>query len=211
MGLIDPKKLAMPIYIVGAGNIGSWTALALMKLGCQNVTVIDFDRVEEHNVGSQLYNDADTGETKVQAMADRIRLLAPNTPSVIERAWTPQEDLEGYDIIISAVDSIEVRASLFRSLQGSRKVFIDGRMGGNSLTVYTVHMDNPDEVRLYEQTLFEKGEALEIPCSERSVVYNCFVMAGMIANMVTHVANNHATTPELEIDLMNLTMYGGMA
>ena len=207
LGLIHPEKLNVPILIVGAGNIGSWTALALMKLGCQNVTVIDHDHVEEHNVGSQLYSSADIGETKVAAMNKRIGLIAESQPVVQEQQWTPTMPLDDFQIIISAVDNINVRRDLFMALQGSGKIFIDGRMGGNSITVYTIPMQDEEKVKMYAETLFERKDALEVPCSERSVVYNCFIMAGYITNVIAHLANNHPIPPELELDLMNFTLF----
>src|ERR1035437_9086780 len=83
LGLIDPEKLQMPIAIIGAGSIGSWTALALLKLGCSDVTVFDFDKVEEHNIGSQIYTMADIGKDKTQALKDRLGLLV-NTEVKVE-------------------------------------------------------------------------------------------------------------------------------
>ncbi|KKK73235.1 hypothetical protein LCGC14_2895880, partial [marine sediment metagenome] len=75
MGIVDPGKLDIPIAVVGAGGIGSWTTLALTRMGCNDITVIDFDKVEAHNVGSQIFTEDDIGKTKVEALADKISSL----------------------------------------------------------------------------------------------------------------------------------------
>ena len=206
-GIIHPDKLTMPILMVGAGNIGSWTALALMKLGCTNVTVIDFDSVEEHNVGSQLYTSLDVGETKVNAMNKRLGFLTENLPHTEVRKFDPTLPLDAFDIVISAVDSIAVRKDLFTALKGTTKLLVDGRMGGNSISIYTIPMGDAEKVALYEDTLFDSADALPIPCSERSVVYNCFIMAGYITDVVAHIANDYPVPAEMEMDLMNFTLF----
>lgn len=207
LGLVHPDKLTMPILVVGAGNIGSWTTLALMKLGCQNVTVIDHDMVEEHNVGSQLYNSADVGETKVDAMNRRIGFIAENQPIVRNQRYDPTMPLQDFQVVISAVDNIDVRRELFTALQGSTKIFVDGRMGGNSITIYTIPMNDSAKVAMYAETLFDRKDALEVPCSERSVVYNCFIMAGYITDVIAHIANEQPIPSEMELDLMNFTLF----
>ena len=57
MDLFDPVAHgAKKILIVGAGGIGSTTAYTLAKMGCSNITVVDFDEVEIHNCSSQFYS-----------------------------------------------------------------------------------------------------------------------------------------------------------
>ena len=51
--LFNPYYFNTPVTIIGAGATGSWLALMLAKLGIQDITVYDFDVVEEHNVPNQ--------------------------------------------------------------------------------------------------------------------------------------------------------------
>src|ERR1035437_8583029 len=131
LGLINPEKLKMPIAIIGAGSIGGWTALALLKLGCSDVTVFDFDSVEEHNVGSQIYTMADIGELKTDALKNRLSHLVDAELKVINQRWSPGVDLSDYKIVISAVDNMESRTDIFANLITNNGLYIDGRMGGN--------------------------------------------------------------------------------
>jgi len=42
--LVKPEELDFPILLIGCGGIGSWTLLALRKMGCSNVAVVEFDK-----------------------------------------------------------------------------------------------------------------------------------------------------------------------
>lgn len=83
--------------------------------------------------------------------------------------------------------------------------FIDGMIQQE-----TCKMDDRTQCTNYEKSLFETSEALPLPCSERAVVYNCFVMAGLIADLVGKYSNGQDLPKELIVDLMNFTLYGGL-
>lgn len=209
-GLISVDQLTKSIVVIGAGSIGSWTTLALLKLGCSDITVIDNDVVEVHNAGSQVYNSLDDGEKKIDALSKKLMGLTEMQPEFLFETLdekTAKEALEPYEIVISAIDNIEGRKIMFEALKGTKKLFIDGRMAGNAIEIYTIPMDDPEKVKLYEETLFPPEEAIEIPCSERSVVYNCFVIAGLIADIVAQKSNGENVPEELIVDLKNFTMF----
>lgn len=212
LGLIHPEKLQMPILIVGAGSIGSWAALALSKLGCSNITIMDGDIIEEHNAGSQVYKASDEGLEKVQALSDKLRLLTDLTPKTIAAHWNIEnpehiKDLEQYEIVIAAVDNITIRAQLFNTLKGKNIFYIDGRMAGNELEIYSTRLQEEEDQKAYEATLFSEEETSIVPCSERSVVYNVFLMGGLIADIVKKHANEEELPKEILMDLYNFTLY----
>lgn len=210
-GLIDPAKLDKTITVIGAGGIGSWTALALAKMGCQNVQVIDFDVIEKHNVGSQLYGALDIDKKKVDAVKDRITPLVDNVPHVRDEEITPENIyvlLRNTDILISAVDVMSVRRMLFEWLAVQNDVhFIDGRMAANAIEIYTAHSNDRDSLEAYDKTLFSDEDALPIACSMRAVIYNTFVVSGLITAMVAQIANGKDLKRETVVDLTNLSMF----
>lgn len=208
--LADPEKLDKKILVVGAGGIGSWTVLALLKMGCQDVTVMDYDEVEVHNAGSQLYGSWDSGKTKVQALEDRLSTLSDIEANFINNQITPEnvnQIVSEFDIIVFAVDLIDVRKLLFEALKNTQKRFIDGRMAGNAIEIYSVLLDNPEQVKLYEETLFSEEEAIHVECSSRAVIYNCFVIAGLITDIVARWSNDEEVPTELIVDLQNFTLF----
>lgn len=59
------------IVLCGAGALGSHLAEHLLRQGARQLTVIDFDRVEQHNLGTQNYEEGDIGAFKVDALRAR--------------------------------------------------------------------------------------------------------------------------------------------
>src|SRR4030067_1181879 len=75
--VVQVDLLDFPVTIVGAGGIGSPTALAVAKMGVKDLMVIDFDRVEAHNVPNQvLYPPDGVGELKVVLLARELAHLS---------------------------------------------------------------------------------------------------------------------------------------
>jgi len=66
------RLAATRITICGAGALGSNLADALARQGASLLRVIDHDRVETHNVGTQLYTQADVGAFKVEALRKQL-------------------------------------------------------------------------------------------------------------------------------------------
>src|SRR5262245_6897693 len=63
--------------VVGAGGLGSWTNLALVKSGLGRLTVIEHDRFDRTNAPRQLMLAGDLGEPKAIAVS---RNLVPHAP-----------------------------------------------------------------------------------------------------------------------------------
>src|SRR6476659_8984781 len=72
-GVGEVAKLAdRRLTLCGAGALGSNLADNLARQGFRDLRVIDRDRVEEHNVGTQLYGESDVGGWKVEVLRNRL-------------------------------------------------------------------------------------------------------------------------------------------
>jgi molybdopterin/thiamine biosynthesis adenylyltransferase len=60
------------LTLCGAGALGSNLADNLARQGFRDLRVIDRDRIEEHNVGTQLYGESDVGAWKVEVLKQRL-------------------------------------------------------------------------------------------------------------------------------------------
>ena len=60
------------LTLCGAGALGSQLADNLARQGFRQLRVVDHDRVEEHNVGTQLYGQSEVGAWKVEALRQRL-------------------------------------------------------------------------------------------------------------------------------------------
>lgn len=104
------KLAAARVAIVGCGGLGSWVACGLTCAGVGELTLIDYDRVEESNLNRQLlFEEADVGELKVEAA--RRALLAHNSrvrvKAVEGRVRGPEdlrETVESVDLLVAAAD-----------------------------------------------------------------------------------------------------------
>jgi molybdopterin/thiamine biosynthesis adenylyltransferase len=67
------KKLAaQPITLCGVGAIGSNLANNLVRQGFQKLTVIDMDRVADHNRNNQIWTSRDVGQLKTAALKNYL-------------------------------------------------------------------------------------------------------------------------------------------
>lgn len=203
--LVDAEALETPITIIGCGGIGSFTALALAKMGCVHLTVYDDDLVEDQNIPNQLYRLGDVGQLKVERLADIIKSFT-GTGIDARPERVQGQRLQG--IVVSGVDSMEGRRRIWdRSIRFKAGVaaYIDARMGAEVSRIYTVRPADPDHVRFYERTLYSDEEALQLPCTAQAIVYTGFGIASLVAGQVKRVAMGEAYKREIIFDHKTLT------
>lgn len=74
------------LTVCGAGAVGSNLVDNLVRQGVRQVTVIDDDRVEAHNVGTQTYAESDVGAFKVDVLqAEVFRAVGVEITAVRQR------------------------------------------------------------------------------------------------------------------------------
>lgn len=74
------KIARLKVAIIGAGSVGGMIAEAMARTGVQDITVIDFDRVEEHNLDRLVYATADDiGRLKIEVLAEHLKASATAT------------------------------------------------------------------------------------------------------------------------------------
>lgn len=196
----DPSRINAACTIVGAGGIGSFTALALAKLGIQRLNLVDFDDVEPHNIPNQLFGLRQAGGTKVGSLRETISYYAgaedEGGPVVVEHEQPLQDGIPLAPVVISALDSMEARADLWQQVRYKFNVglFLDGRLGGQSVVLYAVNPTNPVDVDGYEATLHSDDEGLELPCTARSIIDVGFA----VASLITRATRRHFTHQEVD-------------
>lgn len=207
--LVKPKDLEFPILIIGAGGIGSWTTLALAKLGCADLTVVDFDRVEDKNIPSQLYRLEQKDSYKTIALRDSVKYLTDVEIKVVNKLWKDfyLKDSFSYKVVVCAVDSIETRKEIFYQLMDDWQIlkhfkcFIDARMGGELMRVLTVNPHDNYSVEYYKSKLFASKNVSHEPCTGRSIVYNTLVCSGLVANQIKKFAKKEQAKFDISFDL----------
>jgi molybdopterin-synthase adenylyltransferase len=66
------KLSSLRVTICGAGAVGSNLADNLVRQGVAKLRVIDHDRVEQHNISTQIYGEPEIGVWKVEALRNHL-------------------------------------------------------------------------------------------------------------------------------------------
>lgn len=106
------KLAALRVALCGAGAVGSNLADNLARQGLAHLRVIDHDRVEEHNVSTQLYGESEVGTWKVEALRNRLfRAVGVEVDAVRKElnADNAKQLLRESDLVIDAFDNSKSR------------------------------------------------------------------------------------------------------
>lgn len=106
------KASSNSILICGVGGIGSWLALALTRSNF-NVALRDYDTIEVHNSGGQLYSHKEAGMLKIEALKHTIQYFSNAQVSTNKRKLEESSNIIGYSYYVSAFDNMEARKILF--------------------------------------------------------------------------------------------------
>lgn len=201
LSILPPDKATTPIILIGAGGVGSTTALALAKTGFSDLTVFDPDKVEAHNLPSQLYIPAQVNMPKVIALNHAINHFTTNNITAKAELWNG----DTAPIMICAVDSMATRKEIYEALKSQYGVFfyVEARMGAELMRIYAGQPADPDFQKRYEKTLYSDDEANPAPCTARAIAYNTLVIGGIIASLVKHYAVGEPTPFEIIFNLAN--------
>jgi molybdopterin/thiamine biosynthesis adenylyltransferase len=100
------------VTLCGAGALGSHLADNLARQGFQKIRAIDRDRVEEHNVSTQLYGEADIGGWKVEVLRQRLFRAAGVELDAVRKDLserTARSLLQGAGLVIDTFDNSSSR------------------------------------------------------------------------------------------------------
>jgi molybdopterin/thiamine biosynthesis adenylyltransferase len=184
MDIIPMDILGEPITVIGAGAIGSWVVLSLAKMGFSNITVFDHDKVDTVNLNSQFYPQNAVGELKARALLEMVgHFTGVNINAKAER----YERGTFPGIVIAAVDSMEVRATIWTNHVGKApftKAIIDPRMGAEDALLYVMNpMDAKDQAS-YPKSLYTNDDAVQERCTAKATIYTANLLAGLVVKAV---------------------------
>lgn len=157
------------IGIVGLGSVGALVAETLARMGMTRFVLIDFDRVEPHNLDRLVIaTRADIGRLKVTVAGERIQTVATADDPEVRIVSASVAEEQGYsaaldcDVIFSCVDRPRARhilnhfaySHLIPVIDGGIACrFRDGRFAGVDWQLQTVGPGRPclECLRTYDQ------------------------------------------------------------
>lgn len=185
-----PKKDSPTVCIIGgAGGIGGWLTFLLARTGYHPL-VYDFDIVEVHNMGGQLFSKRHIGMDKVDAIKELVLEFSDMDIMVVNEKY--DEDGMTSSYMFSAFDNMEARKVMFKrwredNIDNPDAIFIDGRLLMEQMQIFCV---TPETAEEYEREhLFNDSEVVAENCTLKQTSHS----ASMIASLMIGFFTNHIT------------------
>jgi tRNA A37 threonylcarbamoyladenosine dehydratase len=125
------EKIAVKnVIIFGLGGVGSWCAESLIRSGIRKLTIVDSDMVCITNVNRQLHATTQTiGQVKTEALKKRLLEINPSAEiQAIQKIYNTKNhdefNLDTYDFIIDAIDSLSNKVHLIRKATRTNAMFL---------------------------------------------------------------------------------------
>lgn len=130
------------LLIAGCG-IGSVIAECLVRLGCENIILVDGDRVDEHNLNRQCYVYEDVGKLKVESIAKRLRAINPNAHVTEFPVFLDIHNVSKFislsDVVFDTIDFLSLPAIVAlhdESTRQQKPVFSGANVGWGAALMY---------------------------------------------------------------------------
>lgn len=124
------KIASSKVIIFGVGGVGSWCVESLVRSGISNLTIVDSDYVCATNINRQLPATTQTvGQAKVEVLKKRMLEINPDIKinalqQIYSKDTSESFNLDNYDYIIDAIDSLENKVHLIQSATKTKAVFL---------------------------------------------------------------------------------------
>lgn len=198
------------VCVVGIGGLGNPIATRLVAMGIGKIRIVDRDVIELSNLHRQtMFDEADVGQVKVEAAAKKLKKM--NSDVIIEALPVSVNDynavdvVEGCDVVIDALDSVNARYSLNKACVNKNIPFVTGAAVGVSGQVFTII---PNQTACYHCVFPSLDENSMPTCSTEGVHPSILSIVGGIevAEAVKIMIGRPPTLANklLHIDLDNL-------
>lgn len=184
-----------PVIIGGAGGISSWLTLMLARANFAPI-VYDFDILETHNLGGQLFPSSGIGKPKVEVLSEIVRSFAGVDIWVMNEKYVSNSMTGKY--VFSGFDNMEARRIMFHKWtaqvskspdeEQSEYIFIDGRLLAEQMQIFCIRGNDVGNIDRYRREfLFSDEEVADGPCTMKQTSH----AAAMIASFMTGYFTNH--------------------
>ena len=131
------------VCVVGVGGLGNPITTRLAAMGVGKIRIVDRDVIELSNLHRQtMFDEDDVGQVKVETAAKKLRKL--NNDIIIEELpvsindYTALDAVDGCDVVIDALDSVNARYSLNRACIEKKIPFVTGAAVGVTGQTFTI-------------------------------------------------------------------------
>lgn len=170
--------------VVGAGGIGSPSALALAEAGVAGITIVDSDNVDVSNLPRQILHTPDrVGINKALSAQMTLARINPDVPVTAIDRWADEallaELMAQVDIVLDCTDNFKTRHAVNRAAQRTRTPLITASAIRWSLQV--AMFDFSGSPQPCYQCLFPEDDLQDVRAAQVGVLAPVTSLAGMIA------------------------------
>lgn len=139
------KVRSARVGLAGAGGLGSNCALNLVRVGFENLTIVDFDRVDPTNLDRQFYFLDQVGMDKVEALKINLCRINPGLNLKIIKKKIEKYNIRDIfadcDVIAECLDTAACKKTLLEELLQMKKfvVAVSGLGGIGSSDEIKIH------------------------------------------------------------------------
>ncbi|EGP94414.1 ThiF family adenylyltransferase [Nitrosarchaeum koreense] len=131
------------VCVVGVGGLGNPITSRLAAMGVGTLRIVDRDVIELSNLHRQtMFDESDVGQVKVEVAAKKLQKLNPDCKiealAVSVNDYTALEVVEGCDVVIDALDSVNARYALNNACVKFGIPFVTGAAVGVSGQAFTI-------------------------------------------------------------------------
>jgi molybdopterin-synthase adenylyltransferase len=131
------------VCVVGIGGLGHPIISRLATMGVGTLRIVDRDVIELSNLHRQMmFDETDVGQVKVEVAAKKLQKLNPDCKieslAVSVNDYTALEVIEGCDVVIDALDSVNARYALNKACVEFGIPFVTGAAVGTSGQAFTI-------------------------------------------------------------------------
>lgn len=199
----NDRRKKLKVCIVWAGWIGSNSAYCLAKQWIENIKVIDFDKVEIENTGSQFYTEKHIGEYKVEALQKQIEEQTGVKIDTVKTKYKAS-NIKGYDVVVLALDSLDVRKQVVEDC-GDEQIILDTRMVKRISQCFSFYGFQKE--RWFEECYTtDENTVQEVACTEKAIAHNALMMAWIVGSLVCDICNNKPLAWKVQCDMSNYVL-----
>jgi len=131
------------ICVVGVGGLGNPITSRLAAMGAGTLRIVDRDVIELSNLHRQtMFDESDVGQVKVEVAAKKLSAKNPDCKiealAVSVNEYTALEVVEGCDVVIDALDSVDARYALNKACVKFGIPFVTGAAVGVTGQAFTI-------------------------------------------------------------------------
>ena len=202
--IVSTKLASQRLHIFGCGAIGSNVAIHLDKMGVENFTLYDFDKVEMPNIGVTPYKMQDIGNLKIDALKGMISPTSNVT--LVDKKIEDDTILDGVKggIAILAFDNMEARLMVAEKICDAKaSLHIDGRMGAELFQMYV--LPKP-KIKEYKKFWYSDEEGDTEPCTAKATPWCSSLTGSFISNALSKIISGHPCPTELFFHFPSMTL-----